>query len=353
MTSTTRSSAPYTAEPGQHILLVARAGSDANSLDALQQLRDSLRSQVGTAGKVDFEQIDRIEDGSAAVASSKYDRVIASPVGPHAVEHSSKVLANLLLALKPSGTLEICELVVDGTPRSDALPVTRSQDELVQQLKFAGFVDAQVIRSETVSESALRELATESWKLSDAVSIISESSVGVQSAWVTANKPAYNVGAAAALSFGKKNRNKQGGSADDADKPKKAWMLNVESDDDDDDAEIEDQDDLLEEEDFARPDASTLARPDGVPAKRRACKNCTCGLADGLEPDENNACKPKEKVKKPTRPVDLVNVKSSCGNCSLGDAFRCSSCPYLGMPSFKPGEKVTLGGSMLSDDFMP
>ncbi|KAJ2782587.1 electron carrier [Coemansia interrupta] len=351
MSSTAHSSVQYTAEPGQHILLVARVGSDANSLDALQQLRDSLRSRVGTAGKVDFEQIDRIEDGSALVASSNYDRIIASPVGPHAVEHSGKVLGNLLLALKPSGTLEICELVVDGTPRSDGLPVTRSQDDFVQQLKFAGFVDAQVIRSEAVSESALRQLATESRKLSDAESSIAGSSAGVHSAWVTANKPAYNVGAAAALSFGKKNRSKQGGSADDADKPKKAWMLNVESDDDE--AEIEDQDDLLEEEDFAKPDASTLARPDGVPAKRRACKNCTCGLADGLEPDENNACKPKEKVKKPTRPVDLVNVKSSCGNCSLGDAFRCSSCPYLGMPSFKPGEKVTLGGSMLADDFMP
>ncbi|KAJ2396585.1 electron carrier [Coemansia sp. RSA 2603] len=352
MSSTTRSSAPYTVESGQHILLAARAGSDANRLDALQQLRDSLRTQVGTTGKVDFEQIDRIEDGSAPLPSSTYDRIIASPVGPHAVEHSSKVLGNLLLALKPSGTLEINELVVDGmTTSSNTLPVTRSQDEFVQQLKFAGFIDAQVIRSEKVLEPALRELAAKSWKLSDIELSISSLGSVVYSVYVTANKPAYNVGAAAALSFGKKNKSKQGSSVDDADKPKKAWMLNVESDDED--AEIEDQDDLLEEEDFARPDASTLARPDGVPAKRRACKNCTCGLADGLEPDENNACKPKEKVKKPTRPVDLVNVKSSCGNCSLGDAFRCSSCPYLGMPSFKPGEKVTLGGSMLSDDFMP
>ena len=104
----------------------------------------------------------------------------------------------------------------------------------------------------------------------------------------------------------------------------------------DSDVELENPDDLLSEEDFAKPDPSSL-RVCGTTGQRKACKDCVCGLAEELDAEAAQQAKKN------------VDFKPSCGSCYLGDAFRCASCPYLGMPAFKPGEKVKLTDDTLQD----
>ncbi|KAK3170987.1 hypothetical protein OEA41_003071 [Lepraria neglecta] len=118
---------------------------------------------------------------------------------------------------------------------------------------------------------------------------------------------------------------------------------------DDDDDELIDEDTLLDEEDLKRPVVQPPECRPKTGKRRRACKDCTCGLAQKLEAED--------KAKRSTADQALAKLKSdelaevdftvqgkvgSCGNCALGDAFRCDGCPYIGLPAFKPGEEVRL-----------
>ena len=107
----------------------------------------------------------------------------------------------------------------------------------------------------------------------------------------------------------------------------------------DEDADLIDTDDLLDDMDLKKPDVvDKFDCGTDKEGKKKACKNCSCGLAEELE----------EGVAKATAKV--AGEKSACGNCYLGDAFRCASCPYKGMPAFKPGEKVQLPASLIKSD---
>ena len=85
--------------------------------------------------------------------------------------------------------------------------------------------------------------------------------------------------------------------------------------------------------------------------RRRACKDCTCGLAEQLQSEDAakraEADKNLDALKLDADDLNELDFTvqgktGSCGNCSLGDAFRCDGCPYIGLPAFKPGEEVRL-----------
>ena len=146
---------------------------------------------------------------------------------------------------------------------------------------------------------------------------------GATSSQMQCQKPNFEVGKSSKLklNFAKK-----------VNKPdvSKVWTLG----DTNDDVEIIDSDALLGADDFKRPDLSGVKTDCGTSkgGKKRACKGCTCGLKEELNGE----------------PAPLQ--KSACGSCYLGDAFRCASCPYLGMPPFKAGDQVTLSDRQLKPD---
>ncbi|KAH6840712.1 cytokine-induced anti-apoptosis inhibitor 1, Fe-S biogenesis-domain-containing protein [Chaetomium sp. MPI-CAGE-AT-0009] len=118
-----------------------------------------------------------------------------------------------------------------------------------------------------------------------------------------------------------------------------------------DDEDVIDEDTLLTEEDLWRPIQQPPECQPQPGKKRRACKDCTCGLASRMEAED------KARRAKADKDLNTLKLKSedlneldftvqgktgSCGSCYLGDAFRCSDCPYIGLPAFKPGEEVKI-----------
>ncbi|KAL2613974.1 hypothetical protein R1flu_025666 [Riccia fluitans] len=110
-----------------------------------------------------------------------------------------------------------------------------------------------------------------------------------------------------------------------------------------DNDELVDEDALLTEEDLKKPEPLADDDCEVGTAGKKACKNCTCGRAE-LEEAEAGTGQTKLTA------ALLENPQSSCGNCGLGDAFRCSTCPYKGLPPFKIGEKISLASSLLVAD---
>jgi hypothetical protein len=101
-----------------------------------------------------------------------------------------------------------------------------------------------------------------------------------------------------------------------------------------DDTDLIDEDELLAEEDRAKKEASSDCGT-GNDGKRKACKNCSCGLRELIESEEGASGAPPPP-------------KSACGNCSLGDAYRCAGCPHRGKPAFVDGSEVKVADAMES-----
>ncbi|KMT02654.1 hypothetical protein BVRB_9g203310 [Beta vulgaris subsp. vulgaris] len=201
---------------------------------------------------------------------------------------AASLLAEMFRVLKPDGRIliHLTELTAD-------LPSDNILSSLERKILVAGFLEPEAIEQQP-----------------DAFS-------GVQSIQVKARKPSWKIGSSFSLK---------------ASKGLPKVQMN-------DDMDLIDEDTLLTEEDLKKPQLPTVGDCE-VGSTRKACKNCSCGRAEE-----------EQKVEKLGLTMDqLDNPQSACGSCGLGDAFRCSTCPYKGLPAFKLGEKVSLPGNFLAAD---
>ncbi|XP_021724661.1 anamorsin homolog [Chenopodium quinoa] len=201
---------------------------------------------------------------------------------------AAPMLAELFRVLKPDGRVLIClsELVGD-------LPSDNILSSLERKILVAGFLEPEASQQQP-----------------DAFS-------GVQTIQVKAKKPSWKIGSSFSLKASK-------------------GLPKVQIDDD---MDLIDEDTLLTEEDLKKPQLPAVGDCE-VGSTRKACKNCSCGRAEEEQKVEKLGLKMEQ----------LDNPQSACGSCGLGDAFRCSTCPYKGLPAFKLGDKVSLSSNFLDAD---
>ncbi|GJN91535.1 hypothetical protein Rhopal_004558-T1 [Rhodotorula paludigena] len=310
--------APAPAASGQVLVVSSQDAAQDGSYQALV-------SELSARGKVDPQMVDRIVEGATALAPAQY--LHAALLLPATLVTGS-LLALVEPALAPGASLEV------RGPAADS-------DDILGELTLAGLTGANKTGNSVVATKP--NVSSAPLSLKRPASAIDSSASTSSSAVPLSAAP----NGAVALPTRKSRAAKAS-----------LWAFTTAASSSGAATPTIDESTLLTAEDLERPTLVKRADCD-VKRTRRACKNCTCGLREILLDEKEDddlvqagfAAQPNATAGNASTsgsagaPKKMTSgVTSSCGNCYLGDAFRCASCPYLGMPAFEPGQKVTIGG---------
>lgn len=321
----------------------------------------------------DIQMLDRLAMGLVALPTATYDVVLLLTDVDGSRRESSRlldrhVMEKLVMAIKAGGRLRAQNGGLEHSEETEAIlaGLVRGESNGREMVKPDAGAGAQTVKLSFGKKKA--NAAAVPANAVEAVQVGKRKSEDISTSLASANGNGVVRATPAGVGFVDSNDDFDGGFDDGSGY----------DDDDDmeipDDAELDraeriDPDTLLTEEDRLRPIVVRKSRIStsltliqqvltrSYPAdackptskRRRACKDCSCGLAQRLEAED--------KAKRSNADADLAKLSAadlnevdftvqgkvgSCGNCALGDAFRCDGCPYIGLPAFKPGEEVRL-----------
>lgn len=253
-----------------------------------------------------------------------------------------------------------CALAPDGT-FAGALAAPQSVDKLVSladdpeawhapavlkavatSLRAGGsFVAATLASSGAVADADATRAATVAKCLVAGFVVPSDSNTPAASgvvACVAATKPEWKKGAAFSLKSRALKENVSPAAVEKETNSNSWKVLNTAEDD------LMDDDELLDESELrlGADEAAAAKAKGGCATSKTACANCSCGRAEAEAAAGTGGTLSEEQKKE---------FKSACGNCYLGDAFRCAGCPMLGQPAGAPAGSTKVTVDLGGDDF--
>ncbi|KAF3011233.1 electron carrier [Curvularia kusanoi] len=291
----------------------------------------------------DLQMLDRIAAGLASLPSSTYDTVLllTDAAGTSRESHAllvRDVMHKIVDALKVGGVFKSQDGALQGSEKTEAI--------------LAGLVEG----AEGMTKPAQEEPVSIPLKFGRKKAAAANGTNGTNKSNGAVQE--VNADGSVPLNLNRINLNGKRPSPEPVPaKPFGVGFVDFSDDLDDpiitgEDDDLIDEDDLITEEDMARPVIQPLECRPKPGKRRRACKDCTCGMKERLEAEDAAKRATADKALNTMKfgaddlldEVDFTvqGKVGSCGNCALGDAFRCDGCPYIGLPAFKPGEEVRL-----------